>query len=139
MAGQVEAMHEALTAADEAFEAAEATIAEATERRLIMAEQEELLQKANTPLIESRALQHNVDLEQIQAKADESIELSQQAWESAEAALKDLDTRYVGMIVALVLILITIVALVLIKRQLDRDLEAERAQRHASSPGASES
>jgi hypothetical protein len=139
IAGQVEAMHSALTAADEAYEAAESTIDEATERRLIMAEQEELLHKARTPLIESRALQHTVDLEQIQAKADESTELSQQAKESADEALQDLDTRYVGMIVALVLILITIAALVLIKRQLDRDLEAERAQRHASSPGASES
>jgi hypothetical protein len=133
IAGQVEAMHSALTAADEAFAAAAATIAEATERRLIMAEQEEMLQKANTPLIESRALQHTVDLEQIQVKADESIALSQQAKESADEALEDLDTRYVGMIVALVVILITIVALVLIKRGLDRDLDAQRAHRRSVS------
>jgi hypothetical protein len=79
-------------------------------------------------LIESRALQHNVDLEQVQAKAEESIELSEQARESAEESLEELDTRYQGMIVALVVIVITIVALVLIKFALDRDLEAKRAR-----------
>jgi hypothetical protein len=132
--GQVEAMHQVLTEADETFEQAEVTIAEAVERRLIMAEQEETLQKANTPLIESRALQHNVNLDEIQAKADESIELSQQAQASAKEALRDLDTRYVGMGVAVVVIVLTIIALVLIKRELDRDLEAKRARRRGDSP-----
>ena len=125
---QVTAMYEALTAADTAYEEAEATIAMATERRLIMAEQEELLQRARTPLIESQALQHNVDLGQVQAKAEEALELSDQARESAEESLEELDTRYQGMIVALAVIVVTIVALVLIKLGLDRDLEARRAQ-----------
>jgi hypothetical protein len=128
IAGQVEAMHQALTDADTTFEEAEETIALATEQRLIMAEQEEILHRAHTPLIESRALQHNVNLEEIQAKADESIELSLQAQASAEEALKGLDTRRLGMIVALAVILVTVVALVLIKRELDRDLEAKRAR-----------
>ena len=129
-------MHQALTGADEAFEEAEDVIASATEQRLIMAEQEELLQRAHTPLIESRALQHTVDLEQVEAKAEESLTLSQQAQASAEEALAGLDTRRLGMIVALAVILVTIVALVLIKRELDRDLEAKRARRRDSSSGA---
>jgi hypothetical protein len=132
--GQVEAIHQALKEADEAYEQAEATIAAATESRLIMAEQEELLQKANTPLIESQALQHNVNVTEIQAKAEESLELSLQAQASAEEALEQLDTRRLGMIIALAIIVVTIVALVLIKRQLDRDLEAERAARRKSIP-----
>jgi hypothetical protein len=131
-AGQVDAMYTALKEADDAYEQAEATIALASENRLIMAEQEELLQKANTPLIESRALQHTVNQEEVQAKAQESLELSNQAQTSAEEALRGLDTRRLGMIVALAVILITIVALVLIKRQLDRDLEAKRARRDRS-------
>ena len=101
-----------------------------------MAEQEELLQRAHTPLIESRALQHTVNLEQVEAKAEESLTLSQQAQASAEEALAGLDTRRLGMIVALAVILVTIVALVLIKRELDRDLEAKRARRRDSSSGA---
>jgi hypothetical protein len=134
IAGQVEAIYESLKAADDAYEQAESTIAQATELRLIMVEQEELLQKANTPLIESRALQHTIDAEQIQAKAEESVELSRQAQSSAEAALEELDTRRLGMIIALAVILVTIVALVLIKRGLDRDLEAERERSRGASP-----
>ena len=134
--GQAEAMHQALTEADEAFEEAERVISSATEQRLIMAEQEELLQRAYTPLIESRALQHTVNLEEVEAKAEESLMLSQQAQSSAEDALAGLDTRRLGMIVALVVILITIVALVFVKLELDRDLEAKRAQRRDSSAGA---
>ena len=133
---QVEAMHGALTEADEAFEEADAVISSATEQRLIMAEQEELLQRAYTPLVESRALQHTVDQEQVEAKAEESLTLSRQAQASAEEALAELDTRRVGMIVALVVIFITIMALVLVKRELDRDLEAKRARQRDSSTSA---
>jgi hypothetical protein len=129
-------MYATLKEADDAFEQAEATIALATEQRLLMAEQEELLQQAHTPLIESRALQHTVNLADVEAKAEESLALSQQAQASAEEALAGLDTRRLGMIVALVFIVITIVALILIKRELDRDLEAERAGRRANSQDA---
>jgi len=132
-AGQVDAIYQSLTAADTAYEEAEATIAMATEQRLIMAEQEELLHQANTPLVESRALQHNVIVEEIQAKAEESIALSNQALASAEEALQGLDTRRLGMIIALAFILITVVALVLIKRELDHDLEGKRARRRSGS------
>lgn len=136
ISGQVDAMYAALKEADDAYEQAENTIALATEQRLIMAEQEELLQKANTPLIESRALQHTVNLADIEAKAEESLVLSREAQASAEEALAELDTRRLGMVIALGVILITIVALILIKRELDRDLEAERARRrgHPATP-----
>jgi hypothetical protein len=132
IAGQVEAIYQALKEADDAYEQAEETIDLAIEERLIMAEQEELLQMANTPLIESRALQHNVSVVEIQDKAQESLELSLQAQASAEEALEGLDTRRLGMIIALGVIAITVVALVLIKLELDRDLEAKRASRRDS-------
>jgi hypothetical protein len=131
---QVEAMYQALKEADDAYEQAEATIALASESRLIMAEQEELLQKANTPLIESRALQHTVNLADVEAKAEESLALSQQAQASADAGLEGLQTRRLGMIIALAIILVTIVALFLIRRELDRDLEAQRARRLDNTP-----
>ena len=127
-AGQVEAIYQALTEADEAYELAEATVAEAIERRLIMAAQEEQLQMARSPLIEVQAMQHTVNLEDIEAKSEESVTISQEVQASAEAALRDVDMRRLGMIVALVFIILTVVALVLIKRGLDRDLEAERAR-----------
>ena len=132
IAGQVEAMHQVLREADGDYERAEATIALAAENRLITAGQEELLHRANTPLVEARALQHTVSLEDVQAKAEESMALSQEAQASAEAALRGLETRRLGMIIALGVILVTIVALVLIKRELDRDLDAKRARRRSS-------
>ncbi|MFC2030764.1 cytochrome c3 family protein [Chloroflexota bacterium] len=127
--GQAEAMYQALTEADDAFEHAEATITLATENRLIMTGQEELLQQAGSPLIESRALQHTVNMADVQAKAEESLALSREAQASAEEAIGGLDTRRLGMIIAVVFILLTVVALVLIKIGLDRDLEAKRARR----------
>jgi hypothetical protein len=133
-AATVDAMYQTLKGADDAYAQAQQTIDLATGERLIMAEQNELLQKANTPLIELRALQHTGDLEKIQAKAEESLAISRQAQTSTQEALKDVDTRRLGMIVALAVILVTIVALVLIKRELDRDLEAKRAGSHGDSP-----
>jgi len=61
-AGQVEAIYQALKSADDAYIQAEDAIALGSEKRLIMTQQEEILQKANTPLIEARALQHTVSL-----------------------------------------------------------------------------
>jgi len=131
-AGQVDAIYQALKGADDAYTHAESVIAQAGEKRLIVAQQEELLQKANTPLVEARALQHTVNVAEIQAKAKESVDLSQQAQASAEAALRDIGTRRVGMVVALAVILVTVAALVLIKRELDHDLEAKRARNRSS-------
>jgi hypothetical protein len=117
-----------LKGADDAYAQAEATIAQASAKGLIVTQQKEMLQKANTPLVESQALQHTVNVGEIEAKAKESVDLSQAAQVSAEALLKDLGTRYVWMVVALAAILLTIVALVLVKRALDRDLEEQRAR-----------
>jgi hypothetical protein len=130
----VEAIYQALKDADDAYTQAETAIARGGEKRLIMAQQEELLQKANTPLIEARAQQHTVNLADIQAKTEESKKISDQARTSAEEAVKGLNTRYVGMAVALGVILVTVIALVLIKRELDRNLEAQRARRRRSLP-----
>jgi hypothetical protein len=132
-ATRVDAIHQALQEANEVYEEAELTIMQATDLRLIMAEQEEQLQRAGTPLIEARALQHNLDVEQVQAKTEESLGLSRQALTSAEAAIEELDTRRMAMIIVLAVILVTIVALYLIKRELDRDLEAKRARQRQDS------
>lgn len=134
IAGQVDAIYQALNEASEALEGAEVTVEQATEMRLIMAEQEEQLQQARTPLIEARALQHNVDLEQVQAKTEESLQISLNVQSSAEEKLDELDTRRLAMIIVVAIVLITVAALVLIKRELDRDLEARRAQKGQESP-----
>jgi hypothetical protein len=133
IATQVDAIYGALNEASETFEEAEATVTQATEMRLIMAEQEEQLQQARTPLIEARALQHNVNLQQVQAKTEESLQVSQDVQASAEAKLEELDTRRLAMIIVVAVVLVTVLALVLVKRQLDRDLEARRARKRQAS------
>jgi hypothetical protein len=125
-AGQVDAIRTALTQADTAYNSAQAAIDAATARRLIMASQEELLQQGRTPLIESRALQHTVNVADVQAKADASLAISRQAQASAEEALRGLDTRRIGMFVASGVILVTVVVLWIIKRELDKDLRERR-------------
>jgi hypothetical protein len=131
-AGQVDAIYQDLKGAEDAYAQAEAAITQAEEARLIMADEKELLTQANTPLVESQALQHTVDEAQIKAKTDESVGLSQQAQTAAEDALAGLDTRRVLLYVALAVILVTVVALILIKRELDRNLEARRARQRKS-------
>ncbi len=124
-----------LLAADDAYAAAEADIKKAADLRLIVTDLEEQLQKGLTPLIESRALQHTVNVADIQAKAKESLDISTQVKTSTAEEVRQIDTRRIGMAVALGFILITIVALVLIKRTLDADLEAQRAHKKGRAAG----
>ena len=133
IAAEVDAIYQALNEASEAYEEAEATVGQATGMRLIMAEQEEQLQQARTPLIEARALQHNVDVEQVREKADNSLQVSLEVEASAQKKLDELDTRRLAMIIVVAVVLVTVAALVLIKRELDRDLEASRAGKRQSS------
>jgi pyruvate/2-oxoglutarate dehydrogenase complex dihydrolipoamide acyltransferase (E2) component len=133
IAAQVDAIYQTLNEASEALDEAEATVTQATETRLIMAEQEEQLQQARTPLIEARALQHTVDVEQVQAKTEGSLQISHDVQASAEAKLDELDTRRLAMVIVVAVVLVTVLALVLIKRQLDRDLEARRARENQGS------
>ena len=132
-AGDVAAIYQALLEARETYDEAAATIEEASGRRLIMAKQEELLQQARTPLIEARAKQHAVSLDVVQENTQASLDLSEQALASANAALEDLRTRWVGMIVVVAVVLVTVVALWFIKRELDRELEARRARKRQES------
>jgi hypothetical protein len=134
VAPQVQAIYDALAEAGETFDQAESSIARATGLRLIMAEQEEDLQQARTPLIEARALQHTVDVELVEAKTMGSVEVSRQVLASVDGKLADLETRRTAMVVALAVILVTIVALVTVKRGLDRDLEARRARQRGEAP-----
>ncbi|HSJ52664.1 MAG TPA: cytochrome c3 family protein [Anaerolineae bacterium] len=134
VAPQVQAIYDALFEAGETYDQAESSIAQATALRLVMAEQEENLQQANTPLIEARALQHTVDVELVQAKTVSSIEVSREVLASVDEKLADLETRRTAMYISLAIILVTVVALVLVKRQLDQDLEARRARERGEAP-----
>jgi hypothetical protein len=129
VAAEVEAIYGARKQAVDAYAQAEAAIGRARSAHLIVSQEEETLQKANTPLVESAALQHTVVVGDVESKANESIALSEQAQAMAEAAVREIGTRRIGMYVAVAVILVMILALVLIKRELDHRLEAQRARR----------
>jgi hypothetical protein len=128
VADQVASIYQLLQEADQAYAQAEATIALAKGQRLIMAAQEEQLQRARSALIQVRALQHNVDVEAVRAKVQEAVEGSRTALEGAQAALQDVRIRRIAMVISLVVIGLTVLALYYIKRELDRELEERRAR-----------
>ncbi|MBC7222740.1 MAG: cytochrome c3 family protein [Anaerolineae bacterium] len=133
VADQVASIYQLLQEADQAYAQAEATIAQAEEQRLIMAPQKEQLQRARSALVQVRALQHNVDVDAIRTKVQEAVEGSRAALESAQAALEDVRVRRVAMVIAVAVILLTILALWYIKRDLDRELEEQRARERGPS------
>jgi hypothetical protein len=131
---QVQDIREALLAARDTYVQAERSVAEAADLRLIMAEEEEQLAQAVTPLIEARALQHTVDVALVEEKTAASIEASEAVLTSVDEKLADVETRRTAMYIALGAILLTVVALVAVKRELDRDLEARRAHERGERP-----
>lgn len=128
VADQVASIYRLLQEADQAYAQAESTIARAKEERLIMAPQEEQLQRARSALVQVQALQHTVDVDAIRAKAQEAVEGSQKALEGALAALQEMRVRRIAMVISLVIIGLTVLALYYIKRELDRELEERRAR-----------
>ena len=131
---QVQDIHAALLEARDTYVQAERSVAEAADLGLIMAEEEEGLAQALTPLIEARALQHTVDVALVEEKTASSVEASEGILASVDAKLADVETRRTAMWIASGIILLTIVALVLVKRELDRDLEARRARERGEAP-----
>lgn len=128
-ANQVDAIYLSLKAAEDAYAGAQAIINQGTQARLLMNAQAQILQQANTPLIEAQALQHAVNVADIQAKAKQSIDLSQQATTSAQAALSGINARRIGMVITVIVILVVVLLLILVKRELDRELAARRRQK----------
>jgi hypothetical protein len=83
------------------------------------------LREANTDLITARAAQHTLDLDTVQEHANSAEVTAGEVKASAEAAVAESIFRRRAMIIAVAAIGLTIVALYLLKRELDRQLESE--------------
>ena len=92
---------------------------------MIVASLEGRLREANTNLITARAAQHALDLEAVNERSEKAQTIAQEVKAGAEAAVAESVFRRQAMIIAVVIIIITIVPLYLLKRELDRRLEAE--------------
>jgi hypothetical protein len=86
------------------------------------------LQEANTSLITARAAQHTLDLATVSEQADDALVVADEVTDSADAAVAESVFRRQAMIVAVAAIGLTIVALYLLKRELDRQLDSEAIQ-----------
>jgi hypothetical protein len=115
MVGQ---LFKALQSAAEAFGDAEAAVNRAADRGMIVLDEENLLSESRTKLITARAEQHSVNLEQVLAESDTSIELSEKARRQAEDAIAESRFRRWAMVVALAAIGLVVLALILVRREI---------------------
>jgi hypothetical protein len=128
-AGQVaQSLYDSITAADQAIEGADIAVEAARSVGMLVGPMEARLQEANTSLITARAAQHTLDLATVSEQADDALVVADEVTDSAEAAVAESVFRRQAMVVAVAAIGLTIVALYLLKRELDRQLDRETTQ-----------
>ncbi len=128
-AGQVaQSLYESITAADQSIEEAEIAIEQARRVGMLVGPMEARLREANTGLITARAAQHTVDIATVREHADDAREIAAEVTDSADAAVAESIFRRQAMIVAVAAIALTIAALYLLKREIDRQMDTESTQ-----------
>jgi hypothetical protein len=124
--GQVaQSLYDAITAAAQAEEQAEAAVQAARTVGMLVAPMEARLREASTSLITARAAQHTLDITTVREQADEARATADEVKTSADEAVAESIFRRQAMVVAVAIIGLIIVALFLLKRELDRQLDAE--------------
>ena len=131
--GQVaQSLYDSITGAAQGIEEAEVAIEAARGVGMLVGPMEAQLQEANTSLITARTAQHTLDIETVSEQADSASAVADEVKDSADAAVGESIFRRQAMIVAVAVIGLTIVALYLLKRELDRQLESESAEPNAT-------
>lgn len=125
-AGKVaQSIYDAFASTVQAYTGAENSIKVAQQIGMLVTQQEAELQKANTGIITARAAQHTVDSDTVLKSLEEARKTADGAKAGAEGAISQSIVRRRAMVIALAAIALTIVALYLLKRLLDRRLEGE--------------
>ena len=120
---QVEALHNALTEANQEYRGAEETISKAAGLGMIVTEAESRLAEARTSLIRARAATHTTKLPAVTKLTDEATASASDAQQIAADKVNENFFRRWSMIIAVAIILIIIATLLLLKRQLDQRLQ----------------
>jgi hypothetical protein len=124
--GQVaQSLYDTISGAAVAYEEAESAIQVAQGVGMIVSPMEAKLREANTDLITARAAQHTVDVDRVSEQTDSAEATADEVKASAEAAVAESIFRRRAMIIAVAAIGLTIAALYLLKRELDRQLDSE--------------
>jgi len=114
-----------ISSAAKAYDQADASVKAARGLGMLVAPQESLLRDANTQLVTARASQHELNVDQAFELTNKATEAAKTAQAGAEAAIQETVFRREAMVVAVAAIALTILALVLLKRQLDRRLHED--------------
>ncbi len=122
-----ETMYGNLTSADESYEAAEVAIEEARAVGMLVSPMEGRLRAANTNLITARAMQHTLDVDAVGELTDEAVVIAAEVKASAEDAVAQNVFRRRAMVIAVAAIALIIVALFMLKRELDAKMAEEEA------------
>ncbi len=122
-AGVAQSLYDDITTASGHYREAEESIESARKLGMLVTSQESQLLEANTSLVTARAVQHTLDMETIDEMTGKSVELSEAAKQGAEDAISESIFRRQAMVIAVIAILLVIVALYLVKRHLDAQLE----------------
>jgi hypothetical protein len=124
--GQVaRSLYENIAGAAQAYEEAELAIQAAQDVGMLVTPMEARLREANTSLITARAAQHTLDLATVEVESTDAYAIAEEVKASADAAVAESIFRRQAMVVAIAVIILTIVALYLLKRELDRQLDAD--------------
>jgi len=124
-AGQVvQTLYDSITTAAQAYDQAELSIQNARSVGMLVSPLEGRLREANTDLVTARAAQHTLDMEVVSKRADEARATAEEVQTDAEAAIAANIFRRRAMVIAVAVIALTIVALYMLKRELDHQLEA---------------
>lgn len=117
---KVKSIYDDLHSADLSIQEATSTVDDAALQRMLVGEERENLQQANSSLILARAVQHTSDPAQVKQNTDDAIAKARQARQSAQSKIGETIFRREAMVVVLVLIGLVMVALWLIRRELFR-------------------
>lgn len=114
-----------INTAAKAYDQADASVKVANGLGMLVAPQENLLRDANTQLVTARASQHQLNVDQVFELTNKAKEAASAAQAGAEAAIQETVFRRQAMVVAIAAIALTILALYLLKRQLDARLHED--------------
>ncbi len=124
--GQVaQSLYDSISTAATAYDDAELAIQNARSVGMLVSPLEGRLSQANTDLVTARAAQHTLDLKTVADRADKARAGAEQVKADAEAAIAANAFRRRAMVIAVAAIGLTIVALYMLKKELDRRLEAD--------------
>jgi hypothetical protein len=112
-----QAMYDDITAANDAYAQAEASVQAAADLGMVVATEKNQLRDANTDIVTARAVQHTTSEDQVEELTAKAQSTSEQVKASADAAVAESFFRRKAMIIAVIAIALVVGALYLYCRE----------------------